>query len=284
MGMKVELIGSGGWDGVPSTFCRCSVCKSAINETQSNDRRTRPLLKISGNDGNFCLDIGPDFRDQSSRFNLEVDTFFVSHWHHDHLFGIYELGAWFGLKLNKKPVIHCSQGTADYIKEHMGFMDLEIRVLNAYEPIDIYGVTVTPLPTHHMRSIDEEKSIDELDTLGFMVDDGHTKIAYLADYYKLPEKTQDIARQCNLVVADGTYLLEDQYPNETLRNAFREFNDPDHMHGNNILTFTKSLKVPIVFHSNTHLPEMSHENMQKMMPDNHTIGFDGMDITHLLEH
>lgn len=281
--MKVELIGSGGWDGMPSVFCRCSVCQEAARNIDSKNHRTRPLLKISGNSRSFCLDIGPDFRDQSSRFDLEVDTFFISHWHYDHLFGIYELGAWFGLKLKKKPIIYCSQGTANYIQEHMGFMNLDVRVLNAYESVKIDEVTITPIPVHHMHRVDEDKGTNELDTLGFIVDDQNTKIAYVADYYRLPEKTYELVSKCDAVVADGTYLLEDQYPNEILRNAFKQYNDPDHMHGNDILTFTKSLGVPVAFHSITHLPEMGHVNMQQMMPDNHFIGFDGMDITSLLK-
>ncbi len=162
-------------------------------------------------------------------------------------------------------------------------MDLDIRVLNAYESVQIEGVTVIPIPVYHMRSRDEEKSTNDLDTLGFIIDDKQTKIAYLADYYRLPEKTQELVSQCDLVVADGTYLLEDQYPNEALRNAFKEYSDPDHMHGNDILAFTKSLEMPIVFHSITHLPEMSHDSMQQMMPNNHVIGYDGMDITSLLK-
>lgn len=281
--MKVELIGSGGWDGTPSVFCRCSVCREAVNNPNSKNRRTRPLLKISGDNESFCLDIGPDFRDQSSRFSLEVDTFFVSHWHYDHLFGIYELGAWFRLKLNKKPIIYCSQGTADYIQKHMGFMDLDVRVLSCYEPIKIDGLSVTPVPMYHMRSRDEDKNINELDTFGFIVSDAQTSVAYLADYYRLPEKTQELAGKCDVVIADGTYLLEDHYPDETLRNAFKEYNDPDHLHGKDIVDFTRALgHMPVVFHSITHLPEMSHQDMQKAMPENHYIGYDGMVVTDIL--
>ncbi len=282
--MKVELIGSGGWDGLPSAFCRCSVCQEAAKDLNSKNRRTRPLLKISGNRESFCLDIGPDFRDQSSRFNLEVDTFFISHWHYDHLFGIYELGAWFGLKLNKKPIIYSSQGTASYIQEHMSFMDLDVRVLSAYESREVNGIIVTPVPMYHMRSKDINKDHEELDTLGFIVSDGKSKVAYLADYYQLPQKTQELVSKCDAVIADGTYIFEDKYPNEVLRNAFKKYNDPDHMHGKDIFGFTESLgSMPVIFHSITHLPEMTHEDLQKAMPANHYIGYDGMDITSLLK-
>jgi len=278
--MKVELIGSGGWDGIPSSFCRCTVCKNAAQNPTSKDNRTRPLLKVTSGQKSFCVELGPDFRSQSSRFDLAVDTFLISHWHYDHLFGIYELGAWFGLKIQARPIIYCSQGTADYIQQHMGFMDLDVRILKSYEPVDVEGVSVTPVPMQHMSSVDNDKELVSLDTFGFVIDDGNRSIAYLADYYGIPSRTLEAVKQCDAVVADGTYLFEDKYPDEELRTAFKNYNDPDHLHGSSILDFTKSLDVKkTVFHSITHLPEMDHDKMQSNMPADHFIGYDGMLIT-----
>lgn len=42
--MKITILGSGGWEGIPAPFCDCTVCKKAVSNPNSKDRRTRPEL------------------------------------------------------------------------------------------------------------------------------------------------------------------------------------------------------------------------------------------------
>ena len=50
--MKIKILGSGGWEGIPVPFCKCRVCKSAQN-LESKDNRTRPELLVETSKGNF---------------------------------------------------------------------------------------------------------------------------------------------------------------------------------------------------------------------------------------
>ena len=139
---------------------------------------------------------------------------------------------------------------------------------------------ITPFPVYHMHSQDDGKDSSMLQNVfGFLLEHNNTKVAYLADYYKIPEESLDLIKDVNAVIADGTYLFEEKWPKKDLQNMTREEKDPDHLHGDAITTFAKSLRVnKVVYHSISHLPGLTHDKLQSLLPDNQFIGFDGMEI------
>ncbi len=98
MVFKVTIIGSGGWGGIPAPFCRCKACQSA-REPGSKDNRTRPEILVETEKGRFLIEISPDIRTQSSRFDLSgILHFLISHWHFDHMYGLLELRSYYVFK------------------------------------------------------------------------------------------------------------------------------------------------------------------------------------------
>jgi phosphoribosyl 1,2-cyclic phosphate phosphodiesterase len=248
---------------------------------QSVEFRTRPELLVETDEGKFLIELSPDLRLQTARNKLaSVDQYLLSHWHFDHLFGLYELHAWAELVLKKPLTIHCSGQANEYIQKHINFVPTNVQILSAYQPFMLEGVKITPIPVFHMYATDNGKQDTQLDnTFGFLLEHGGKKIAYLADYYKVPEQGKRLLKDADAIVCDGTYLFEEQYPNKPYQNAIREEKDPDHLHGQGIIDWATQVNAKaVVYHSISHLPEKTHQELQALLPENHMISYDGMTL------
>lgn len=279
--MSVTMLGSGCWEGTPAPFCRCKLCRMASKNILSIENRMRPSFYVKTKETQFVMELGPDFRMQTAKFNLpKMKDFFVSHWHNDHLFGVFDLHFYAELVLKDKINIYCSKEVADYMEAHIDYMPINVSVVNPFEPLRLGDVRITPFPVCHMYSQDETKNPDELNNvLGFLLEHNDKKIAYLADYYKIPEKSLELINGVDTVIADGTYLFEEIWPSKDLQNMTREEKDPDHLHGASITDFTSGLHAKkTVYHSISHLPGLTHDKLQDQLPDGQFIGFDGMEI------
>jgi phosphoribosyl 1,2-cyclic phosphate phosphodiesterase len=277
--MQITILGSGGWEGIPSPFCKCRVCQQAIQDPKSKDSRTRPEILVEGDGDNFLLELSPDIRLQSTRFDLPViKDYLVSHWHFDHLYGILELHAWSKFVVEKELNIFCSQKTTEWIEKTFGHIPKNIITLEPYKNFVLHGVNITPIPLYHMQMRDAEIEEDNLNnTFGYILENEGKKIAYLADYYKIPQKAIDLIKGSDVIIADGTYLFEDLFPDKATQNGLKA--DPDHMHDKAIFSFVESLQAKeVIFHSITHLTEKNHEELQALLPGNFRISFDGMKL------
>lgn len=277
----MTMLGSGCWEGTPAPFCDCKICQAAASSVTSKDNRSRPSFFVEHEETKLLIEMSPDLRLQSSRFKLPpVENYIISHWHFDHLFGFYELHAWIELSLQKKINIFCSEETATFIKKQINFIPANITIVRAFESFAIGSVTLTPIPVYHMNHSDEGKLPTELNnTFGYIVSAGSSKVAYLADYYSVPEESIGLIETCGTVIADGTYLFEEKYPDQKYQRATIEEKDPDHLHGDKILRFSAKFNdSTVIYHSIGHLPNLYHDEMQELLPDGHLIGFDGMEI------
>lgn len=275
--MKVKILGSGGWEGIPVPFCDCRICKLAMENPNSKNNRNRPEILIESKDGRFLIEISPDIRLQSTKFNLtNIKDFLISHWHFDHLYGLFDLHAW--AELINKPKLYCSDETKRWLDKNVGYIPKEIAVLKPYKEFELFGIKIIPLPVYHMFSLDKDLEESKLEnTFGFLLKEKNKRLVYLSDYFKIPQKTIDLIKNSDIIIADGTFLFEEQFPNKSEQNGLET--DPDHLHGEKIFDLINSLNAKkIVFHSITHLTEKTHEELQSLLPKNMEISFDGMEI------
>jgi len=172
---------------------------------------------------------------------------------------------------SQKPTVHCSIGTKEVIEKEFGYLPLKVNVLRPLEPFTIFGVTITPLPVYHMFGRDNEVPWESLqNACGYLLESDGVKVVYLADYYRIPQATLQKIQNADAIIADGTYLLTNEYKDSK----------PNHMHGEDILHFTSGLGAKTVYyHSISHLTRKTHEEFQKAMPASHVIPYDGMEIT-----
>lgn len=268
--MKVTILGSGAWQGIPAPFCSCMICAQAVEHPTSKNYRTRPEILVETGEGAFLLEVSPDIRLQSTRFHVpNVKDFVVSHWHFDHMYGLHELLTWMK-KQAEKPTLHCSAGTKEKIDKEFSYLPMQVSVHKPFETFEVCGVSITPVPVYHMYTNDD--SIPEQDivnTFGYILEHHGKRVAYLADYYRVPAETLKAIQNVDVLIADGTYLQTDSF----------EKQKPNHLHGDDILRFTQSvLAREVYFHSISHLTQKTHEQMQAALPAAHYISYDGMQV------
>ena len=269
--MRVTVLGSGAWEGIPAPFCHCQICVLATQHPGSKNNRTRPQLLVENGDARFLVEISPDIRLQSTRFQLlPIKDFLITHWHFDHMYGIHEL-----MQYSKDTVkglhIYCSKGTKAVLEdEEFAYVPATLHEVNSLRPFELAGITVTPLPVYHMRTQDESIAENQLaNTFGYLFEHGGKRVAYLADYYRVPQLVVEAIRGCDAVLCEGTYLLTDDYKSSKL----------NHMHGQDITQFAESIEAKQVYYlSISHLTHKTHEALESLLPAGHKLTYDGLVI------
>lgn len=183
--MQLTLLGSGEALGMPAPLCDCAYCLES-------DERRRPGLLAQTDEATVVLDVSPDVRAQLHRAGAtDVDAFFVTHHHFDHVGGVDDLhhaamafeehvldtdpfdraetppAATFDLFLSPTALLHLS-----YAKAHLA-QRLAPDLLEHGEPVEVGDLEVVPFPVDHARPL--------FDTLGFAVSHGDSKVVYAPD-------------------------------------------------------------------------------------------------------
>lgn len=182
--MRLTFLGTGTSQGVPVIACRCNVCRSA--DRRDNRLRTSALLSVEreggGQDINILFDIGPDFRQQILRQEVDhLDAILVTHAHRDHVAGIDDIRALnyvqkkeMQLYMNKEARVALERDYA-YIFAPHDYPGLpEARLHTVEGAFEVEGVEVLPIKAMHK----------DLPVLGYRVG----KMAYLTDVNHIEEE------------------------------------------------------------------------------------------------
>lgn len=291
--MKIRIVGSGGWEGIPKAYNYHQADKEAIKNPEGKDRRTRPQLVVENKKGTFAIEISPDIGIQFAKHSITgVREFLVSHHHHDHMGGIAELHAYFEFANRnlKKPYqrkqpqdkIYGSKKTIAMIKEKYPYItNIELEEIKAYQPFSINDVQITPLPLYHEPKNDEKKDDKDIDnTFGFLLEHQERKTIYLSDYYRIPTKVKNIMhtlRKEDNIIADGTYLFTENYD----EICMQYMNEDDHLFGEEIINEFKPYKAKIIFTNIIAFNQLKHYQIEKKLKErksNFTLAYDGMKI------
>ncbi|MDE6528327.1 MAG: MBL fold metallo-hydrolase [Muribaculaceae bacterium] len=192
--MKLKFLGTGTSTGVPQLGCECRVCRS----TDPRDRRLRCSALVETRGVTLLIDCGPDFREQMLRYhNGKLDALLVTHHHYDHVGGTDDL----------RPYCHGEEGFPVYclpdaaadMKRRMPYCFMEnpypgvpkfdIHQIKPFEPFEVKGVEVMPLPISH--------SI--LDILGFRIGN----LAYITDAKHVPQSTINAIKDVDTLVINA---------------------------------------------------------------------------------
>ena len=145
------FLGTSASAGVPVIGCKCSVCMSS----SPHNRRLRPsgLLKFKGR--SFLIDVGPDFRSQALKYEINtLDGLLLTHTHYDHIAGVDELRIYYLQSKKKLPCLLSReswedlQKRYDYLFQPIGeksslSAQLEFTLLKSDEgEIDFQGVNI----------------------------------------------------------------------------------------------------------------------------------------------
>lgn len=211
--MEITLLGSGEAVGVPAPLCGCTYC-------QESGRRRRPGLLIENEDTTVVIDIGPEIKEQLHRADTtEVDAFFLTHHHFDHVGGLHELAhAAMGFDRHvgngedfdpaEKPhdpefAVYLSEGCLEHLHESTPHLEstLDLRTLAHGDAVSVGDLAVTPFPVEHARP--------EFDTLGFAIECDGRAVVYAPDMWEfMSEREPDrVYADADLLFAEGAALF-----------------------------------------------------------------------------
>jgi phosphoribosyl 1,2-cyclic phosphate phosphodiesterase len=171
--MRLTLLGTGDARQVPVYGCDCAACHAARHDERLRRRPCCALVEVG--EQRWLIDSG--LTDLTERFPpRSLSGILQTHYHADHAQGLLHLRWGQGLVI---PVHGPAdpEGLADLYK-HPGILDFS-RPFMPFESRALGDLQVTALPLLHSRP-----------TLGYLLEGGGRRIAYLTDTVGLPHDTQ----------------------------------------------------------------------------------------------
>lgn len=246
-------MGTGTSQGVPVIGCDCEVCQSK----DTRDQRLRSSVQFKFPHAALQIDAGPDFRVQMLREGLStVDAVLFTHEHQDHIAGLDDVRPMI-FRTNKamrivgqERVLNRIQKVYDYAFEHQpypGAPRFELTTIG-YEPFEIEGITVQPLPVLHGK----------LPILGYRI--GNT--AYLTDVNHIPEATLALMQGLDYLIVDALHHRP-HFSHNTLAEAVQMAQN---------VGATQTYFIHMSHHMGT------HEATEATLPEGMSLSYDGLRI------
>lgn len=169
--MRLTFLGTGSTSAPPLFGCECVVCKSARAVISMVRKPASALIEA----GEMRLIIDAGLHEMGDKFpSGSFDAILLTHFHPDHVQGLFPMRWGVGDTVK----VYCppdNEGCADLFK-NPGILKFE--QVHKFEAFNIGSICITPVPLIHSKP-----------TLGYCVDDGMTRIAYLTDTIGLPPAT-----------------------------------------------------------------------------------------------
>lgn len=250
--MRITILGSGSAYGCPMCFNQWNL---ADPHNPKNERtRACVLFEIQGK--NFLIDVGPDFRQQINRHQVQnIDAVLLTHCHYDHIGGVPELPRACKILNHALPV--CAN--AETMKElRRGYaylfsgaepdsVRLQWNILPNFGKVNLCGVEVEIfcVPHHHLHCS------------AFRFGD----VAYVTDWENLPPEALARMQGLELLLVEcnnGEYELSNGHSNIT---KIKEY-----------VNILKPKQVVL-----THLSaRVDYDTVSVLLPENWRLSYDGM--------
>jgi phosphoribosyl 1,2-cyclic phosphate phosphodiesterase len=251
--LKITFLGTGTSHGVPVIACTCDVCRSL----DFRDKRLRTSILVNTGEQSIVVDTGPDFRQQMLRENvMKLDAVIFTHAHRDHTAGLDDVRA-YNFKYQMDMPIYGVKAVLDqlrieyayaFAKDYPGLPKLKLQLIDN-EPFTVNELSVIPLPVLHLK----------LPVFGYRFGN----FSYITDANFIPEETIERLK--------GTEIL--------VLNALQIEPHISHFNLEEALAMVK-----VINPAKTYLTHISHKlglhaDVQRMLPDNVMLAYDGMEIT-----
>jgi len=250
--VQLRLLGTATSQGIPVIGCDCKVCSSE----DVRDKRLRTSALFSVGDKNIVIDSGPDFRQQMLANQIErIEAILYTHEHNDHVAGLDDIRPFNFRHEMDMPLYGLSRVLEELKKrfkyvftDYPGVPRIVTHKLTPGEIFKVSGIEILPIQVMH----------GALPILGYRVSD----ITYLTDVKTINSDSISLIKDTRILVV----------------NALR--NEEHHSHFNlkealDLINEVNPEKAFLIHMS--HLFD-THENIQKLLPDNVFVGYDGMVI------
>lgn len=251
--MEITFLGTGTSQGIPMIANNDPVCLS----TDSRDKRLRSSVMISWNDVNYIIDCGPDFRQQMLREDVQsISGVFFTHEHADHTAGIDDLRP-YTYQMGEVP-IYAQERVLNNLKTRFGYIfETENRYAGAPKlqenlitgnPFKLNGVCVKPIEIMH----------GNLPITAYRFGN----VAYITDLKTMSACEKEKLQNLNVLVV----------------NALRIEEHPTHLNLKEALAFVKEIKPKKAYFSHISHKLGFHAEVEKLLPENVYLSYDGLKI------
>lgn len=253
--MKITFLGTGTSQGIPVIGCDCAACQS----TDPRDKRLRVSILVEVEGKNILVDIGPDFRRQMLRAEVQdLEAILVTHEHNDHVAGLDDVRP-LNFKHNKDIDVYALNRVNanlrkryDYIFSKIpypGIPQVKLHDIDKDTPFTLANQNIVPLEVLHYK----------LPVLGFRFGD----FTYITDAKTIaPEELEKVK---------GSKIL--------VLNALRRKEHISH------LTIDQAIEIiNIVQPEKAYLTHFSHTlgkqaDVEKTLPKGVFMAYDGLVLT-----
>ncbi len=216
--MKLRFLGTGTSFGVPVVGCHCGTCTS----TDPRDKRTRHGALLEEDGRRILVDTPPELRLQLISAEVSsIDAVWYTHHHADHTHGVDDVRA-FSVRRDEPLLVYGSRSCVESLAAKFDYVfdpmmkpiagttkpEADLQLVEAYEPIEVAGFGMLPLPVPH----------GDLDVYGFRVGD----LGYITDAKRLPERTRDALRGVKTLVLNALWFGKPHPTHFTVEDAVRE--------------------------------------------------------------
>ena len=246
--MKLTFLGTGTSIGVPAIGCQCEVCRS----TEPRDKRLRQSAFLETDGGiRVLIDCGPDFRQQTTRFQFtKIDAVVISHIHFDHVAGIDDLRPYcmFGdvdIYCQKDVVQALHQSMPYCFKENLypGVPHLNLHSINPHETftlrrdnevtayfppsgsnlagvINKEGRTIlVPPATDTLQITPIQVMHGNMPILGYVFRQPHTAIAYITDMKSMDDSEYEYLHDIDTLVINALRFEKIHHSHQLVNDA-----------------------------------------------------------------
>ena len=249
--MELTFLGTGTSTGVPEIGCDCEVCTS----NDPCDKRFRVSLFVEIDDKKILIDCGPDFRQQMLANPVDrIDAVLITHEHYDHVGGIDDLRPFckYGAVnlYAEKYVSDDIKSRIPYVFEenkYPGVPDISLHEIDI-QPFEINGLKITPIRLLHGR----------LPIFGYRIG----KMAFLTDLKTIPEEEFSKLEDLDVLVINALHFKE-HISHETVPDALKNI---------------ERIKPKRAFLIHMGHRFGLHAVMEKQMPENVFVAYDGLKI------
>lgn len=191
---SITLLGTGTSVGIPMVGCQCEVCVSPDIE----DKRLRTSAFVQYKGKSFLIDIGPDFRTQALKNQInKIDVILLTHPHRDHIGGFDDIR---GLNFvqEKSIALYANSLTWTSLKKqfYYAFDNLEYDAVPKVNPImiddevfEFEAIKILPINVMH----------GNMPCLGYRFG----KMAYLTDVNYIPEQEFEKLQDLDVLILDS---------------------------------------------------------------------------------
>ena len=250
--MKITILGTGTSQGIPVIGCHCPVCRS----TNPRDKRLRTSLLVETETTAITVDVGPDFRQQMLRYQVDdLDGTFLTHEHNDHVAGLDDIRPYNFINQKDFPLYGLPR-VLDNIRERFAYVfaekkypgspSAELVEIKPWDEIVFGDIRVTALPVHH----------GSLDILGF----SFGPLVYFTDVKYLDQEVIDAIRGVEILIINALH------------------HRPHHSHLNleEALELIEEIRPQKAFLTHISHTMGFHEEVNAILPENVKLAYDGL--------